>query len=693
MKGGKRLRRNILVRQADLKDCGACSLLSVIKYYGGYVPLETVIADTHTTRLGTTAFHLIQAALKYGFDASGIKIDVDYLEKISLPAIAHLQVDNQYNHFVVIYKYDKIKNKVTIMDPAKGLKEILMDDFLLSWTRVLIQLYPNGLLPHLKKPKSITSLLFALVPGEKKILGKLLLTSLVLSLISISTSFYFKFALNEVTNNSLKSLKLVASLFIFLTIMKAIVNYLREYYEIFLNKNIDLKVMIPFLNHLFSLPLNVVSNRSTGEIVTRIREINDIKDLFSKVLVTILLDLLLSIAAAIILYNINAKLFFLLLVIIVIYIIIGLIFSPIIYKKVVENIEYDTEFNNEVIEKVDSFLTLKNIHRIDMLQKQLEYKYCSFLKNTFNFNQLVINNNFAKNLVYDLGLCLITSLGCYYILKSNLTLINLITFNSLLVYMIDPVKNIINLLPKINYIKASFNKISEFINLKEEKINNNKEKFLNGNIIFNNLSYTYNDYDYVLKNFNLSIKKGSKVMFKGNSGCGKSTLCKLLYRLYDIKEGNIRINKVDIQDYNLNTIRKNITYLAQKENLFDDTIYNNIVLDRNISTKKFLEVANICHLEEIVAKKPLRYETKINNNLANLSGGERQRIILARALLKKSYILILDEALSEVESDLERTIIQDIFNSFNEKTIIYVTHNSHEDLFEEVIDFGKLLND
>ncbi len=684
------MKKNIVVKQVDLKDCGACSLLSVIKYYNGYVPLETILIDTHTTRLGTTAFHIIQTAIKYGFDAVGMKVDIDYLEKINLPAIAHTQVDNQYNHFVVIYKYDKAKKQITLMDPAKGIVNVDIDEFLESWTNVIIELYPNSKLPLLKKPNNIISVLLKLIPNEKFIFSKLLLSSIVLSLISIATSFYFKVALNEINNNNLKAFKLIACLFLFLTIIKVIVNYLRDYYETYLNKNIDLKVMMPFLEHLFSLPLNAISNRTTGEIVSRIREINDIKDLFTKVLVTIFLDLLLSISCAIILYNLSAKLFLLLFIIIVLYIIIGLIYSPIIYKKIASNIECETEFNDEVIEQTDGFLTLKNIHRIEMFKKRLEYKYVNFLKDTFDFNHLIINNNFVKNLVNDLGLCLITSFGCYYILKSNLTLINLITFNSLLIYMIDPLKNIIDLLPKINYLKASFNKISEFINLEEEKIHNYHEKFLNGDIKFNNLSYTYNDYNYVLKNLNLNIKKGSKVMFKGNSGCGKSTLCKLLYRLYDLKEGGIKIGKANILDYHLNTIRNNITYLAQKENLFNDTIYNNIVLDRNISTKRFLEVANICRLEDIVEKRPLRYETKINNNLPNLSGGERQRIILARALLKKSYILILDEALSEVETDLERSIIKDIFTFFNEKTIIYVTHSNNEDLFEQVIDFEEL---
>lgn len=689
MKGGKEIKKELVVKQVDLKDCGACSLLSIIKYYNGFVPLETIRMDTHTTRLGTTAFHLINAAKKYGFDAAGTKIEPDNIKNLILPVIAHIQVENKYNHFVVIYKYNKDKNTITIMDPAKGFQTIDYEKFQETWSKIIIQLFPHSKIPKLKNNRSIINLFLKLVPSQKNILIELISSSMLFTILSIITSFYLKIAINDITYHNLNALKLIIGLFIGLNIIKVIVNYIRDYYENYLNKNIDLEIMIPFFQHLFLLPLNVINNRTTGEIVKRVEEINNIKDLFSKIFVTIFLDLLLGIASAIVLYNINTTLFLLLLVICFIYMLVGLIFNPAIYKKIVANIEYETDFNHEVIEKVDNFLTLKNVHRIDMVNKQIEYKYCRFLKNSFKLNSFFIKVNSLKKFINELGLCIIMSVGCYLILKTKLSLIDLITFNSLLIYMFDPLKNIIDLLPRINYLKASFNKINEFLDLKEEKILDYNERFLNGDIEFNNLTFSYDDYNYICKNFNLTLKKGTKVMLKGHSGCGKSTICKLLYRLYDISSGCIKIDGINILDYNLNTIRNNITYLAQKEDIFTDTIYKNIVLDRNVSVQKFKMISELCHLEDIVLKKPLRYETVIGNNLTSLSGGEKQRILLARALLKKSSIIILDESLSEVEETLERIIMEDLFVKFSDKTIIYISHRGNEDLFDQVIDFEE----
>lgn len=679
--------KKVIVKQYDLKDCGACCLLSIIKYYGGYIPLETIKMDTHVNKNGTTAFHIINAAKKYGFDATGVK--TDNLKDLIFPVIAHVEVNNQFNHFVVIYSINIEKEKIQIMDPATGLQIMKLDEFLAIWSNVIIKIYPNTEILSLKKPMNLIKYIINIISKEKNIISSLFCSSFILALLSIITSFYLKFALAAISIKNRKNLKYIIVLFLILTFFKIVTNFIRDYYENYLNKNIDIRTMMPFITHLMSLPLKNVSNRTSGEIITRINEMNNIKDLFSKIFITFSLDLLLALCSLIILYFISKKLFFLLLLMICLFIIVGVLFNFPIYQKINENIELNAKFNNEIIEKVDSFLTIKNINKLELFLKQIEYSYCKYLKHTFNFNNFLLNGEFLKKLVNELGMTIITSVGLLLIMKGEISLVTLITFNSILVFLMTPLKNLIDILPKINMVKASFNKINEFLSLQEEQFFTPKQKFINGDISISNLTFSYNEYDLVCNNLDIFIKKGTKVMFKGSSGCGKSTVCKLLYRLYDYDQGKIKINNINILDYNLNTIRNNITYLAQKENLFTDTIYNNIVLDNKVSTKKFYEIAKICRLEEIVSKKPLRFETLINNQSYNISGGERQRILLARALIKNSTIIILDEALNEVDEILESNIIKDLCIYLKDKTLIYVSHRNNQALFDEVINFKK----
>jgi ATP-binding cassette subfamily B protein len=273
-------------------------------------------------------------------------------------------------------------------------------------------------------------------------------------------------------------------------------------------------------------------------------------------------------------------------------------------------------------------------------------------------------------------------------MNNKLSFIDLVLFNTLMYYVIDPIKNLISYIPKINFLRASFRKICDFIDIEEEILGSN-EKFINGDILYKDISFSYNGYNENIKNFNLNIKCGEKLLIKGKSGSGKSTICNLLTRFYNPLKGSIYIANKNILDYNINTIRNNIVYVGQKEKLYSDTIKNNILFG-NSKTLDFDKVCKVCLIEDIVNKKQFRYDFGIDNNFANLSGGEKQRIILARALLQNKKIIILDEALSELDYNLERRIIDNIKKEYKESTIIYISHKNQDDLFDRVINFEEV---
>ena len=176
-------------------------------------------------------------------------------------------------------------------------------------------------------------------------------------------------------------------------------------------------------------------------------------------------------------------------------------------------------------------------------------------------------------------------------------------------------------------------------------------------------------------------------MIKGQSGKGKSTLCKLLNRSLELNNGSILIGEKNINDYSLKTIRNNIIYVGQKEFLYTDTIKNNIMF-YNDDLEKFDKVCKICLIDEIVEKRKFRYDFGICNDSSNISGGEKQRIILARGLMNNFEVLILDEALSETDYEMEAKIIKNILKSYSDKTILYISHKKQDNLFERVIEIG-----
>ena len=250
---------------------------------------------------------------------------------------------------------------------------------------------------------------------------------------------------------------------------------------------------------------------------------------------------------------------------------------------------------------------------------------------------------------------------------------------------VDSIDNVISIVPKYLLIKLSFGKINEWLNLDCEK-DEDEELFNNGDILFDNISYSYDDYHSIFNGFSLRIGKNDHLVMKGKSGCGKSTLCKFLNRSIDEYKGNILINGINIKDYSLKTIRKNIIYVSQRECLFSDTIRNNILMGLEINNDDFYRILRLTKVSLILDRKSFKLDSMLFDGGFNLSGGERQRIILARALVRKPKILILDEALNQVDLDMERSIVNELDNYLVDTTLIYVSHNS-VDLLRKKVEF------
>ena len=668
------MHNKVIVKQHDIKDCGAASLLSIIRYYNGYIPIDRIREDACITKDGITAYNLILAAKKYGFDAYGVKVSNDNLFKdnILLPCIAYLELKNGLKHFVVIYE---IKSKyVIMMDPAHGKVKMTKDEFLLIFGNVLIILSPRCEIVKYQKDNKLYDLFISILKADLKLFITLLLTSILLTIFSIISSFYMKIAINSVANNLGNVFIVVVIIFMFITILKIIMMFLQDYYANHINKNINTEILFPFIRHIFNLPLSTISNHTTGEITTRISEINNIKDLFSDILINVIMNILLVLTSSIVLYIINIRLFLCLLTIIIIYLLFNMLWIKPINRYVDKTINYETDLNATLVSFLNGLISIKTSSNKTYFNDQLDLVLTKYIKGNYKFNHLINCFNFLNNSILEIGLFITNTYGLFMIMSGSLSLIDLVTFDSLYYYLIDPIKNIINLFPRFFYIKKTFTKINEFIALNEEDNSINNNSFSNGDIKYSNVFFSYDYYNFPLNNFNMFIKKGSKVLIMGKSGCGKSTLLKLLYRINKPNKGSISINNINILDYNIKTLRDNISYVSQEEKLFNDTIRNNITLGKNISITYLNKIIKLCDLDDILDKRNLRLDTFILEEGNNFSGGEKARIILARSLMKKSSIILLDEAFSEIEKNDANKIINNINNYFKDKTIIYVSH-------------------
>lgn len=671
-----------IVRQQDEKDCGVCSLLSIIRYYKGNVPLEQLRLDARTNNEGTTALNLVLASQKYGFDAVGMKVkNVNDIKR--LPAIAHLNLKKGYSHYVVIEKVTK--DKIILMDPAKGKVVKFLWEFQKEWSGVVLIFYPKQKIMILKNDVTLFTIFKKVFISEKNLIKIIVLVSFLLTIFTIALGYYFQMFnslyLNKYPINYLKVLVLVFAIF---TCFKLFLTYYRSYLENHLNKNIDCLITSDFLKHLFNLPLNVITSRKSGEILSRVNELTSIKGLITEIFITYTLDFLIVVITTFLLIRISSKLFLILFLTTIFYLFVGIITKKSIFEKAYQNISIESEFNNTVLENIKMINSIKNLDAVDGTLNKIERKLTHYLYDTYKVNTILNKINIFKVSCYEIGFFLINTFGFYFVYKGIINMIDLITFNALLNLYFEPLKNIVDSIPKYSFMKASITKINDFLGVRAE-ILGEKTSTDGYDISINNLNYSYNKYQNVLKSVNLNIKEGEFVLLQGASGSGKSTLCSILNKYITDYTGDILFGTMNYKDLSIKTIRENIVYVGQNENIFTGSIKENITFGNKVSDLNFDKICKICKVDDVANKKTFRYESLIGSDEGNISGGEKQRIILARAVLKDFNVLILDEALSEVDIKLELEILKNIRDNYKDKTIIYISHKKYPNVFDKVI--------
>lgn len=683
MKGDKRyLKSSLIIKQHDLTDCGPACLLSIIIYYKGYVPIKMLRNNSYTDKNGTSAYNLIKCAKKYGLSGSGIKLkSVQEISENKLPCIAHIKLKNGLNHFVVIYK---ITNKnLLIMDPAKGKVKLSIMKFNELFTGVVIFLKPLSKVVKINKPSSIRKLIISSLVDNKFKSIMLFLLSILLIVISVILGYYLKIGKSVIDGEITASLKNIIIIFLILYILKNVFDYIKNKQIISLNKNVSFKLLNSFSRTLFNLPLNFIRTRTSGEIISRYNELSEVNNLLPNLILSIFLGLIMSFITLCFLLKISVKLSILVIILMLIYVCISYAFKNPTLRKINKNLDTNAEFNSSVIETINNLNSIKNLNNETNMQNRMN-RYCNdAIKDNYDLDNFYNNMNFIKNSIYDFIVFIASSFGLYLIYTKRFDFINLFTFLTVVNYFAEPVKDLSDNITKFCFIKTSLIKVNEF------SLETNDASlgipFTNGDIKIMNLSYAYNGINYIIKNYSCFIKRESKVLIKGASGSGKSTLCQIMSKQLTNYDGKVYINGKNITDINSNSLRKNVTYIGQKDSLIIDTIENNIKYERKIDNKKFKTICKICEIDKITNRKIDSFDSLISEYSDNISGGEKQRITLARGLIDCGNILILDESLSEVNKDMEERILKKIFKYFKDRTIIYVSHKNYNHIFDKVV--------
>ena len=316
------------------------------------------------------------------------------------------------------------------------------------------------------------------------------------------------------------------------------------------------------------------------------------------------------------------------------------------------------------------------------LQNRMKNLYNEQIKESFDVSMhLIKRSGWMSPMMYliaSIGVALVLAYGTNLITSGELTAGSFASFVTSLLLLYKPVKTLGNTLTSIQNIFVAMGRIFELYDLKPDVTSKPKAKEfknLETEINIDNVSFQYLPDKLILKNINLTIPKNETLAIVGNSGGGKSTLVNLISRFYDVTSGSIKFDDVDIREYSLNSIRKNIAVVFQDNFLYSGTIRENIMMGNfDASEEEFQNAIKSAHLEDFLNTLEDGVDTEIGERGTTLSGGQRQRVAIARAILRDAPIIILDEATSALDNESEAIVQKAMDNLMKNKTVFVIAH-------------------
>lgn len=479
-------------------------------------------------------------------------------------------------------------------------------------------------------------------------------------------------------NNNYNLIFIFATSIVALILFQQLIDIISTYYLSFVSANIKKELHRLTIKTLFNAKIKFFSNINQAELLSNISiDIENICVLFEKNVFFTLIQILKVIGGVIFLFIINYKLAGIILITIPIrYFLINQIGKKrkIWYKKFMDQTKEYSAWFGETIAGIRE-VKLWNIYNLKF--EEFNKKQDSLVESN---KSLAINNQINESIQFGLSniiVNLIYILGAYSMMKNAITFGEIIAFITYSSYVNDPLALILNLKFKFINVGLSSKRLSELLETTDiescgdRNLPNNFKK-----IEFKNVSFSYED-SLILKNINLEIKKGDKIGIVGPNGTGKSTLFNLLLRLYDVNDGNILIDGVDISEFKLDEYRNLFSSVFQDSYIFKDSIIDNILLsditDNDIDVMKLMKALNLS-----INKKTL------NENGNNLSSGQRQKILLIRALKKEGEILLLDEAYSNCDVKSINIFTKILFELYKDKTLLVITHSNEPSFLEKL---------
>ena len=663
-------------KQHSASDCGVACLVMIGKYWGKSFGINQLRNLANVDRAGTSIRGIISAADYLGFIVRPRKADLTALEQQELPAIAHWEG----NHYIVVYRVTK--NRVIVSDPRIGRRILTRQEFVANWTGYTVFLTPTAKFEQAPEAKQNLWKYASILQPYWLVLLEVFVTSLMIQVVGLFSPIFTQVLLDRVVvQRSVSTLIAVGIGLIVFRLFRIALSNLRRYLLYHTANKLDLSLIVGFIAHALRLPLSYFETRYVGDITSRIRENRKIRRFITGDAITTVLDVLSVFVYLFLMVWYSWQMSLLALAIIPVFAVTTFVSTPFLLRISRERFNADTVERSYLIEALTGIGTIKSMG----VERSVRWRWEDLISEAvrINFNGKMIRQriDIITSVLETLISSTLLLFGVWQVIQNQLTIGQLIAFNMLVGNVISPFKRLISLWNDFQEIRIAIERTDDVLKAVPEQDSARAGLAalppVKGQIRFDSVTFRYNleSENNTLENLSFEVEPGQTIALVGRSGSGKTTIAKLLLGLYSPTKGKISIDGYDVSNIDLHSLRKQAGVVDQNTFLFGGTILANLTIGHpNASQSQVKEACRLAGAAEFIEEMPLKYNTQIGEGGGLLSGGQRQRLAIARALLGKPRLLILDEATSNLDAESERIIQQNLESILNRQTTLIIAH-------------------
>jgi ATP-binding cassette subfamily C protein len=670
-----------LVQQHSEEDCGAACLASVAKHYSRIFTISRCREAVGTGQRGTTLLGLKQGAASLGFNARGVKVPLEAIQKESmpLPAIIHWYG----HHWVVLYG---LRGKqYVIADPGVGIRYLDTKSLTDAWLdRVMLILEPDPVrffnqTDEREKISGLGRFLKRLLPYRGIVAQTFLLNS-VLGLLSLASPLLVQILTDDVlVRGDSHLLTSVAIAVIVMNLVSSTLQLAQSNLVAHFAQRLELGLILEFGRQILRLPLSYYETRRSGEIVSRLEDIQQINQLISQIVVNLPSQFFVALISLGFMMFYSVKLTFVALAIASLMSISTIIFLPSLQQKIRNTLVLSAENQGILVETFKGAITVKTTTAAPQFWEEFQTRYSRLANFMFRTIQIGFLNSIFSKLVSNIGGIILLWFGSSLVIEQELTIGMLLAFKSTNDNFTIFIDALISFVDRFTRTKTATQRLTEVIDATPEILDSDRKPWLkipdNANIVCHHLNFHHPGRVELLQDFSLTIPGGRVTALIGKSGCGKSTLAKIIAGLYFPNSGNIRFDIYNQEDISLDCLRQEVVLVPQDAHFWSRSIMENFRLGNpQISFENIVQACQISGADEFISSLPEKYQTVLGEFGSNLSGGQRQRLALARGIINNPAVLILDESTSALDPVSEAEVLKSLMMYRQGKTTIIISH-------------------